>query len=85
MKRKADESYEDYAERRKQDNIKTKLLKLAGAFVPIKSKVHKKTGRITPVCKAIGKKHKGESLADFNLRRKASNARRRERERGYYV
>ena len=82
MKRKADESYEDYAERRKQDNIKTKLLKLAGAFVPIKRKVHKKTGRITPVCKAIGKKHKGESLADFNIRRKASNARKREREKG---
>ncbi len=80
MKRKPEESFEEYRERRKKENNWKQRIRIFFTGGTYRRKPEEKIVREKPVSPAIGKRHKGESLADFKVRRKACNQRRRIRE-----
>ena len=84
MKRAPGESFEEYRQRRKEDNIIKKSIGRVGRWFHTGGTYRKKPLAACPsreiVSAASGKRHKGESLQDFRDRRRVCNAKRRERE-----
>jgi len=83
MKRFPGESILEYRQRRREEKAALKM-HLMGTIITTgtyrKKPAPEKTDRPKPISPAVGKRHKGESLAEFRQRRMTANARRRQRE-----
>lgn len=93
MKRKNDENFGTFKIRRLMANMMAKTRWRTGKRLNVDSRGMTKPWRpnkprplrdpdyVKPVSPATGKRHKGETLLQFKLRRRFCNNRRRERER----
>lgn len=84
-KRSANESFEDYRERREKENLVSKKKILGKIRIFFSGGTYRREKRIPApkpklISKAVGKRHEGESLEHFKARRKVCNAKRRLRE-----
>jgi len=86
MKRSSEEGFNEYKERRKHSNISGKAAAI-GKII-FSGGTYRKFPKIEAprpvlVSPAVGKRHKGESLADFRKRRQICNTKRRIRDKDY--
>jgi len=85
MRRQSGESFQDYRERRKKENLNAKRKILGKIRIFFSGGTYRRKERVPVskpklISKAVGKKHEGESLKHFKARRKVCNAKRRLRE-----